>query len=86
MQRSMENVFIDASEQSRSSAVWNVRLRFLTSIVILVALGLQIGVACLSINDYEIWSSPESFVFVSAPLLLLGSLSFANHFLSLEYL
>lgn len=80
MQRPMENAFIDASERSRSSAVWNVRLRFLTSVVILVALGLQIGVACLSVNDYEIWSSPESFAFVGSPFFLLGSLSFAYNF------
>lgn len=72
MQRPMENAFIDASERSRSSAVWNVRLRFLTSVVILVALGLQIGVACLSVNDYEIWSSPESFAFVGSPFSFWG--------------
>jgi hypothetical protein len=66
MQRPLENAFIHESERTRISAVWNVRLRFLTTVGVLFALGLQIGVACSFAGDYEVWVSPESFAFVSS--------------------
>lgn len=91
MQPRVENAFIHESERSRTSAVWNFRLRSLTTLVILIGLGLQIGVAVESGGDYEIWVSPESFVFVSVPWRPFVELkSFANciaawNFLDLEH-
>jgi len=66
----VENIFIHESERSRASAVWNLRLRLLTIFVMLVAFGLQVAVAVESTeaDNFEIWVSPESFVFVSIPL------------------
>lgn len=74
----MENAFIHESERARRSAVWNVRLRFLTGVGVLFALGLQIGVACSTASDYEVWVSPESFVFVGPPCSLGRIVGFAN--------
>ncbi|KAK5053896.1 hypothetical protein LTR84_001858 [Exophiala bonariae] len=69
MQRSVENAFISASEKNRSLAFWSVSLRFLATLFILVGLGLQIGAATLNSDNFEIWISPESFVFLGIGLI-----------------
>lgn len=71
MQRSVENAFISASEKNRSSAFLTVSLRLVVTLLILVALGLQIGTAAMSGDNFEIWISPESFAMVGLPPLAL---------------
>lgn len=43
----------------------------MVTLLILVALGLQIGTAAMSGDNFEIWISPESFAMVGLPPLAL---------------
>lgn len=70
METGLTTTCVETSQRNHTRAILNVRLRAASVPLVLVGLGVQIGVACKSADDTEIWISPESFVFVSVLLIV----------------